>query len=430
MKPCHLCKNVFSRGHEKASLHDSWAVDICCAEPEKFSLSTDAEIFTWADQQRARKSVLSATAFSREETLSGFTFHEKSLLQDQLLRTELPPSRMLFDVMHTYWTSGGVAASEIALLMTRVKENMQIEPSDLAAMAKQSRWCRPAGVASKSPAWRAALFHPSRFGEGTYKGSATDCRALLPLLACFLEELGAARPQAQLQRELHSLGLLLQIRLQLAKLKAGHGSAGLSDLQRLQVAHQSAVANCYKDAMRPKHHWRLHMPAQMTDVAGMWIDTEPAEKKHQSYKAVSNKNTDSCVGRQPFAKAVLSRMLFSCLDSLQSRHDALQMQIFGNPEPVLLLGHHLRKIKGFRLEGIRWSTNDFLVSPLCGFVEHCCLDKNDRPLLLVRKCTLQRKMLFSSLFTPGDEILAVTDFTQLRAATFWLSEADGLRVLL
>ena len=431
MKPCHACMNVVSRNHKAAREHPDFMVDVLCSDASKFVLSSDQQVFDWCDLQRDRKRVLSSTQFKQQETLSGFAYQEQSLVQDQGLRGVLPPSRMLYDVLHTYWTAGGVAASEVAWLIPRVEKKMNISLSQLQTLAKESPWHRPGGCSgSCSPSWRANLFHEARFTDKSYRGSATDCRALLPLLGCFLECLGVAT--AGLDREMHSLSLLLDIRNEISKL-GSQTSRSPPDTRRLgalQSAHQAAACHCYADVLRPKHHWRLHLPKQLQDVAGVWIDTEASEKKHQKYKSITNRRMEGQVDKKEWSKTVLCRMIFACLGELRAREESLQTKTVGKSWQGQLRGEILTESKKLRDRGRTWCCGDMVVEPCYGRIRNCYLDAQGKPVLVIQKYLLTHQYLFSALIRETLMDCTVRDVQQVRLASFWTHERDSVRVLL
>jgi hypothetical protein len=103
-----------------------------------------------------------------------------------------------------------------------------------------------------------------------------DTQALLPLLYFTLEQ--AMANQTLLEVEMKSLKCLLQIHLELSRLKRQKCNLDTEVLNALQQEHQQLYSEAYgDDRMKPKHHMRMHLPEQMKK-SDLYIDCLPMEK--------------------------------------------------------------------------------------------------------------------------------------------------------
>lgn len=190
LKPCFNCKNIVMRGHAMTGCLDGYLEDIASVDRANWDAMTDADLFEFSDEQRRKKVLLSKTAFEKEETLSGVVYNPDSLLQDAWARSQLPPSIWMYDFLHIYYTKGGVASLELALLVDRACSTLEIEHEHLAALLREHCWQVPGHVQGFSgPSTRARLLDTARFMEGGYKSKAADLQQLMPLLPALLEML-------------------------------------------------------------------------------------------------------------------------------------------------------------------------------------------------------------------------------------------------
>ena len=236
VKPCHLCVNVLQREHALLAQLPDDLTDIASSDPQAWQPILDQELFDYCDQLPQLQRELSARAFAEEQLLAGIVYDAENFLQDQASRALLPPSRWMYDPMHTYYTPGGIAAVEVVQLLTRVETETGIAATHLAEALRDTNWQCPGHVTGlNTPSSRAKLLHSLRLTGKTYKGKATDVSKLLPLLACLLELL---LDDGSLEAELRSLGALLQVRTEFSRLKMLKTVTCTQDLKRLQLQHR------------------------------------------------------------------------------------------------------------------------------------------------------------------------------------------------
>ena len=179
-RPCLHCKNVVKKD-AGVSQYDHFFVEISAASG--FCQTTDAEIFKAADDLGVAQT---KKQLELKEMCCGITLTPGSLLfSDQ--RTKLPPSRIVHDLMHTYYTNG-VASWEVALFCDLVFKQTNVTLEVLQECVLAADWHRhrtDGSCVSQGSTQR--LFHAKLFDENLYKGTAKQTSAIAPLLRYYSE---------------------------------------------------------------------------------------------------------------------------------------------------------------------------------------------------------------------------------------------------
>ena len=279
MKVCIKCKNVLKRESGVPKL-DPYFVEVSSSNIEQFDLLTDSDIFLLYDNLLEQQKVLNKTKLGKLEVATGFVANCHGFLASKEARLYCPPSCWLLDVMHLYY-SNGCASWEVVLLVEQIQRH-GISLHLLQEIFGTTDWKRKKSE-KNTPSWRKSLVHESLFSGDSYRGSAEDLRALLPLLYFHVE--AALGPAGHLKSELKSFTLLLQIHNELDRLKRSM-PMNTHLLKKLQVEHQHAFCSCYgQDKMKPKHHQRLHLGDQMA-TQNIYADCFPCEKNTKLIKAI------------------------------------------------------------------------------------------------------------------------------------------------
>lgn len=190
LKPCHICKNVIKKNHELTGSLQGYLQDISSL-PGSWDRMTDEDIFQFCDEQRRRKMVLSAAAFSEEEKLAGIVYDEQSLIQDSWARLQLPPSLFMYDFLHIYFTKGGVASLEVSYIVQRAAAVLNVTHEDLAGLLREHAWRLPGYIKNfAGPANRARLFDSARFLATSPRlpTSSSSCHCLAACLRCWTQK--------------------------------------------------------------------------------------------------------------------------------------------------------------------------------------------------------------------------------------------------
>ena len=178
LRPCFRCKNICTRRKDEIS-NDRFFRDISCASCHEFSLATDAEVFEALDFLSGAP----AQAEEYEKAL-GLTSRPHNIWCDPLQRHALPPSHVLGDPFHIFW-SNGIMSAELNLFYAKVREVCKDPLFILKALLKLP-W-EKAGSGSGTVHVRNLL--QSKMFQGTfYKGSAQDTEDAMALFWYAVQE--------------------------------------------------------------------------------------------------------------------------------------------------------------------------------------------------------------------------------------------------
>ena len=273
---CIFCKNCLKKGTQLME-YNSYFVDIASHNLANFQEQTDGDVFQVVDAMVLQAPGLSKSALQKKETASGFHYNPLGLLFDRFAREVLPPSSFLLDTMHLYW-SNGIVSWEVCELHERWKA---LGVGDLEAFLALD-W-QTSLQSSCTPSWRKRLGAEFNFQGSTYKGSASNLQAFLPLFEYFLSRVLPG--QGLLVKELQCLQVLRKITIELRLLHCQEQVDNIEKLQELQVLHHRLLVETYTaNFIKPKHHQRFHQCDQMKRV-GFHVDAFAAERKHKAYKS-------------------------------------------------------------------------------------------------------------------------------------------------
>lgn len=323
LKPCLTCKNILKKGSNLAD-RDDYFLEISSCEVGKFQSSSDAEIFEAVDSLLLAHGRVSEKRLEQMETELGFNYEPDGLLANPVARSVLPPSRNLNDGMHCYF-SNGVASWEVARY-TQALNSIGVNKKDIQTICGEISWCRPASFQHRSPAHIRQLFNEKRFTPDNYKGMASDVIQIMPLLEFVAE---TVVPPDKIRAETASFLALCDACRELARVKNNTSAPDAAVLQQLQVEHQRLFVIAYgKDACKPKHHLRFHLPTQI-NRHGFYVDCFPMEEKHKFFKSLVANRLGSLVRKpQAFQVAGLSRLVMHQCERL-ANSDGLHTGLLG-----------------------------------------------------------------------------------------------------
>lgn len=310
MKPCFHCSNVLKRGSDITTL-DPFFVEIDAEQ--NFVASSNAEIFANADRLTR-----CATRTEREalEKATGLAYDRHGVWFSEM-REKLPPSNVLTDTMHTYF-SNGCASWEVALFVGQLLHFTHVALVLLRETAIAAKW-KANRANKKTIGYITSLFHERLFSPDLYKGQAHQTAAIVPLLRFYLETMviPGGRLPAKYSLSFQALSNLTRYlkRLQLCGelFTAAHASELTRLTERRHVLFKAAYG---KDQFRPKHHHRFHISENLL-ASGFFPSCDPLEGKHQIYKGGCGHFQRGNVKKpHMFASAVLARLLQACKTNL------------------------------------------------------------------------------------------------------------------
>ena len=365
IKLCLTCKNVVSTASRLAAFSPI-LVDQTEDDIAKFSLWTDQELCDLWDKPLhapARTQQLRES----EEKAAGFNIYNRlALLSDPTARQAAAVSKVVFDPMHLYY-SNGICSWEVVQIIQALKPH-GLTPELIGQSFGQTNW-RSASTKS-GPKWYKDLMAPQRFTTDTYKGSASDLKALMPLLHFHLASLPGLQQHVTL--ELVSLEALLRITRCLYEIEfQGPKSDLLEELSKAQLWHHRAYIKAYTESsLKPKHHFSRHLPMQIAK-AGVYVTCFGMESKHQHFKyglqnRLDSQLKDTCL----YANRVLQRLLLHGDEMFRSR--GFPGHLLPPTKQVQLAHQFGTASNGFQLEHGKVLVNEFIVTSLgSGMVKSC-----------------------------------------------------------
>ena len=275
LKPCIFCHNVlYSRGDQTAE-RDSTFHTISESRTNLFEPIDSAQLVRYIAAGLAARGAVSKAQIELRERCLGYHFTEFSIWNCPTARGLLDLSKICNDWMHLYFANG-IASSELLLLYGAVREHTGLGHAELRDLILQAKWRR--SKEDERGYWCKRLFVESYFSGQNYKGSASQCLALVLLLRYYVETVWQQVPA--LAEHCHCFLLLCRC---IDILRTCAKTRRFQELETAQVAHHEAFRVLHPNAVRPKHHHRLHLPqmfAALDCIPSMWA----VESKHRDYK--------------------------------------------------------------------------------------------------------------------------------------------------
>lgn len=310
MRPCIHC-NAFSKDRTEMAESMGHASISSAADEASFEKLLDSDIYDILDHLKQVRGNETKKNLETAQTLLGWNFLETSpFVCPEVLRF-LTPQRVHYDAMHIYW-SNGMVNQEIGLFLSAAKDLVGFKIADFQTFLN-SNWHKSSCIgASLSDQTLLQLVYPKLIPYGAdYKGTATQCLELLPLLAFFaIEILDGCQ---ELKEHIRSLTLLWLVTTKV--LTAKQEVTAIRGLRDLQVQHFLVFRSVYGiEAIRPKHHFSLHLEEQAMQ-SSILADCFPGERKNGVFKNTLCVHISRLHG---FEKAVLQSWLELDLNKFDS----------------------------------------------------------------------------------------------------------------
>ena len=376
IKTCLVCKNVVSQ-LSGLTAFDSSLVDLAEPDLTKFAQWSNEELEQVWDKP-ATNPATTQKGKKLEEKAVGFNIYNRdALLADHRSRRLTPVTCVFFDTMHGYY-SNGLVSWEVVLLMECLKP-LGISPEIMGQAFCQTDWKN--GTTKGSRQWYKSLMSEQRFTSDSYRGCASDLRALLPLLYFHVSQLPGLADQ--LQQELLSLESLVKVTQILYRIQVlGKGTADLlAELARAQHEHHVRFCLAYgRKSMRPKHHCVRHLPQQIQTHG--CADCFAMEAKHRFFKhGIANRMDAELRDKNLYAEKVLMRLLLHTDESFGNS------PCIGDLLPPVsnstLLGLCGRRGAGIQLKHGCIRSNDFIVTDLGSGIVGACMDIHGQGLVIL-----------------------------------------------
>ena len=304
IKPCVKCKNIIKKGY--LQVPHPYLRDISQSSHNEFDMNTDDDVYQIIDHLSAQKLVLGRGAMEFLEKSTGFNFNEGGLLFDMSLRQHVKPAtQTTFDPMHCY-LSNGIMSTEIHELLLRLKSKVNLTFAEVDSYC-QANWKTHSNNLSRQ------VFSTSRaaISKDGFKGSASELLSVIPLLRQLLATVvdlnGAARAELLSFFALcDCIDMLITLKRMTPPCPALVTAFEAKQTEHLQL-HRAAYND---DFIIPKHHYCMHIPAQIRrdDIV---LDAFVVERKHRAAKQMASEIDNT----SRFEKTMLARLL-----RLQAEH--------------------------------------------------------------------------------------------------------------
>ena len=268
VRPCVKCTNCI---HKTGRVPPGY-VTIAESNAALFKPMQDEVLWKIVDYLKSVAEMpRSKTLLDKAETTHGLHWDPAGLLADVTLRGTVRPSHGTGDSMHILY-SNGVAALELGLFLDACWAE-DITLGNVRAFAKL---------------WEAnntvlQAIHDSKFTRATFKGSASECKSLIPLFSEFARS-GVNKPSLTAYvTSMCALGDVCR-ELHLLKCKRDTAAPDVTRLARLLQLHLDAFKSAYGvEHVKPKHHQAQHLPQEIKEVKRV-MDCWTAERRNKIWK--------------------------------------------------------------------------------------------------------------------------------------------------
>ena len=283
-KPCCLCINcvLHKQPRSEHGLHDrsDYAVSMVETPLARFKLHTDESLRATVAKLHSYKGTVGTGHFAALEQIYGFTYCKHTVLLQEHLNIRAVRA-VMFDWTHGYLCDG-LGDEELGSCMKHFR--MEGSPCSYEELGKYvEAWSFPKQWGNLN-----RVFNPTananNLAKGKFSSTASELATLAPVLFLYFSRVCAHRHAGdeRFQTHIRSMIAVLQVILMLMAMRTGSLTA-----ETLAVAIVGHV-NLYKaaygvDAMRPKHHYVLHLP-MMFKRWGMLVGTLVCERKHRVIK--------------------------------------------------------------------------------------------------------------------------------------------------
>ena len=267
VRPCLKCTNCI---HKKGQVPAGY-VTIAESNSALFKPMTDTLLWKIIDYLKSVAESQGKTQLEKAETTHGLHWDPAGLLADVTLRGTVRPSDGTGDSMHILF-SNGIAAIELGLFMAACWE----EGITLARVhAFAELWGADKPVMS--------AIHDSKFTQTQFKGSATECKSLIPLFSEFAR---SAVNKPSLRDHVASMRALGDVcrELHLLKFKRDSQRVDVTKLRSALQRHLEAFKKAYgEEYVRPKHHQAMHLPEEIAELDRV-MDCWCPERRNKIWK--------------------------------------------------------------------------------------------------------------------------------------------------
>ena len=267
VRPCVKCTNCL---YKRERNPPAGFITICESNAALFKPMKSGVLWRIIDYLKHVAETQSNAKLEAEETKHGLHWNPDGLLADVTLRGAVLPSHATGDPMHVFF-SNGIASFELGWFMGACNPSHDLE--DLRTFANM--WEADSSIMS--------AIHPSKYKSTQYKGSASECKSLVPLVCEFARAVVNDPGLALHVASMVALGDVCR-ELQLLKFKRDSRKLNATKLATLLQVHLEAFKQAYgEEGVRPKHHQAMHLPGEFEE-ADRAMDCFTCERRNKIWK--------------------------------------------------------------------------------------------------------------------------------------------------
>ena len=306
LRPCLLCENCLMKGAHSAETSEHF-VTIEEADMARFIPNDPQEIEQYIVHWMGRRDTMTKAELELRQKCLGYLLNPNTLWGYPRARRVCNIGIAINDAMHCYWANG-ICSSELALVLKAAETHSGITLETLCDAMLQADWKRH--NPNEGTHWCKRLWTRNLFGAYEYKGSATQCHALMALVRWFCETLWLHVPAMKPYAEYFlALGRCTDA------LRTGKRTNDWSDLDAKQREHHAMFEQVHPGCMRPKHHHRLHLGDHYRKQH-VPINCWGIEQSHQNFKSTYAENLYQLLTsthRQAYSQHLMPRLLLRAI---------------------------------------------------------------------------------------------------------------------
>ena len=278
-KPCGLCKNVISKS-VASQIESTHFVGLDCSQIDCCQFVTNEEVWEAHDHLQSIYRNVPKKTFESMQSNLGLNYNSIGVLADVTLRNWVFPTSACYDVLHCFF-SNGLVAVECGLFLKLLQDH-GLEKERIQSQIGFS--C--CSLHEMNVAQRRKLLSDPYFSErNVWKAAGSEILGMLPLLHYwYIFFLRGTEVANSCSAACQCFESLCERIFSLVKLLATNNNRFCDLLEVKQQKHHSNFSKLYGcEAMKPKHHYALHIPKQWRKY-GFVLDTKVTERKHQTVK--------------------------------------------------------------------------------------------------------------------------------------------------
>ena len=306
LRPCLFCGNCLMKGAHSAEKSDKFFT-IEEADLARFVPNDPRELEEYIVHWMVRRDTMTKKELEVRQTCLGYQLNPNTLWGYPRARQVCNIGIAINDAMHCYWANG-ICSSELALVLKAAETQTGITLQSLCDAMLQAGWKRH--NRNEGTHWCKRLWTRNLFGAHEYKGSATQCHALMALVRWYCETLWLDVP---VMRDIAQCFLALGRCTD--ALRIGKRTQNWSDLDARQKEHHALFERVHPGCMRPKHHHRLHLGDHYRKHH-VTINCWGIEQSHQNFKGTYAENFYQLLtsnNRQAYSQHLMPRLLLRAI---------------------------------------------------------------------------------------------------------------------